>query len=351
MADMSPGIGFLADQAILYGSPDGEAVNDLFRSPLKIEQTDKIPASHFIARLKAHRLMKSNLKKTRIAIKYLRRFQAQKFILDAIEKNSNTYGDSIKVGSKLSVGDIQKKITEDNTSSLVSYESDNIFKYSKWVEFKTKVSRNIWEKLYIARFRLKSYRKYNKKSKRDLHLMDVNREIDVHKKKLRGHLFHNFNISAINWGRIKKEDNYKGIFPDSEDVRYVSSIVNANNVTSVNNNIDTQNSNEEVTENVKHHVIDNTKVNNVSIPTVNNSTKQDNIETSKTEPVKNENEMITAKNININNIPTTVVKKASKVKLKKTSINSKKKSELNAMINDYNSNNNVHVVTNSNKTR
>lgn len=343
MADISPGIGFLADQAILYGSPDGEAINDLFRIPLKIEQTDKIPSSHLIARLKAHHLMKSNLKKTRIAIKYLRRFQAQKFVLDAIEKNSNTYGDSIKVGSKLSVGDIQKKITEDNTSSLVSYESDNIFKYNKWIEFKTKVSRNIWEKFYIARFKLKAYRKYNKKSKRDLHLMDVNREIDVHKKKLRGHLFHNFNICAINWGKIKKEDNYKGIFPDSEDVRYVSSILNNNRPA-----VDNQITNEIERENSKNYVISNSKVNTASTPVVNHSVEINNMKVDEPTAVEKENNTINAQNININSIPTAMISKSSKVKLKKKMVNLKKKAELDAMIND--SNNNVHIITN-NKTR
>lgn len=265
---ISPGIGFLADEAILYNSPDGESLYDKHRIGLNIENTDVITGLHFFAALKAGLDMRKNLRMTRTAIKYLRRYQAKKIVLEAIERNSSVYGDSIKMRSKLKVKNIQKRITEENYNAPVPYETDSINKYSKWVSIKNKVSRGFWEKLNIAWYKIHAYRKFNKKSKRDLAMVDINHQIAYHKKILQGHLFHNFNIKAINWGRISKENGYEGIFPDPRDYRYVRGMNAPTNNTpnrSMNNN-NTQGNGVNVTNQMQNTNVNqniNTNANNV----------------------------------------------------------------------------------------
>ena len=237
-----PKFGMISDNWI-YDIGDAGSIGDRFRNKLSIDQTATIPWTHFIARIKAGHAKRKYLKMSRVAIKWMRRFQAQKIVLDAINDNANVYGDQIKSRSKLSAKKIQEMITKENLASTYNdspYESDNITKYNKFIAFKTAISRGFWEKFYINRFKFKAFRKYNKKSKRDQVLIDVKHEIDYHRQLLHNHLFHNYNVAAVNCGKLKKEDGYEGLFPDKIDMDVAKKYGNTGN--SIPNNTTATNS-------------------------------------------------------------------------------------------------------------
>ena len=339
-----PNLGMIPDSWI-YDIGDAGPLGDRHRIKISIDKTAEIPSSHFIARFKSWRAMRKNMKMIRTTTKWLRRFQAQKIVLDEIDSNSKMYGDMIRANSSSNASDIQSKIDNDNyypKDGTVPYESVLVQNFGLLGPLKQRINR-FNERRYINRFKAKAYLKYNKEIKRKDMLSKANHEIDYHKQLLHNHLFHNFNVSAINSGKIKKENNYYGILPDPADYEIVKKYID-NNQTN-NNNINQNN------------------INNTNV--TNNNTNQNNINNTN---VTNNNSNQNSTNDHLNNITKPKVHKVKATKVtnninsiknkNKSSSNSnnnnnltKKEIELLEMLNDYDKSINNNLNNNHNKIK
>ena len=206
------------DDAAIYGLGSGSASSK--RDPLSIKDTKEIPRYKFFARIKMRLGFIAASSRVNNAVKYYRRAQIRKSILNALDENSKIYGDRVRVGTKLSINDIIEKADDAVETNGLKAETKGLFKGVR------KSVGSFFEKFYAARYRLKAYLSYNKKDKRIDHSIEANDKINYYDKILKQNLFHNYNILGVNLGKIKESDNYDGMLPDPVDIKEVNSNIN-----------------------------------------------------------------------------------------------------------------------------
>lgn len=206
------------DDAAIYGLGSGSASSK--RDPLSIKDTKEIPRYKFFTRIKMRLGFIAASSRVNNAVKYYRRAQIRKSILNALDENSKIYGDRVRVGTKLSINDIIEKADDAVETNGLKTETKGLFKGVR------KSVGSFFEKFYAARYRLKAYLSYNKKDKRIDHSIEANDKINYYDKLLKQNLFHNYNILGVNLGKIKESDNYDGMLPDPVDIKEVNSNIN-----------------------------------------------------------------------------------------------------------------------------
>ena len=263
----------MMDEYNMYNLPNASGYGASGRDYVSLIKTKEIPKYRLITRLKLRMKLAYTKSVIKSTTKWLRRYQAEEMILNDMEKKSVVFGDKLRIRSDLKAADIQEKVSEINKNvneTGVAIEAQLPAKFKTLAKVKKAIA-NKFEKFYIFRLKFKASRKYSKKAKRIDQLSKTKKLIENHKKILQVNKYHNYNVYSVNLGKIKPENNYKGMLPDPIDVKEVKGLINSGNEEKVAANNSQSDSNVE-----KNQVENEVKKDNVHQDTVNKS--NDNVE-------------------------------------------------------------------------
>ena len=256
--------GTLANDIIYTGIAAHGASRDLKRNEVLIENARIMrPEDRSIAVRNVHSSMKDIL----LSIKYLRKFQAQKIVIDRMNMLARTYGNSIRVTCDTPPNEIQDQIDRLNMCLPKKYESEITRSFDQNYDRTRKKEYKEIEG-FIQEASIK-FRTFEDRSK-ILHL--YNSRIDEMKNLLHGHEFHNFNVNAIFAGYIIPERGYVGLLPDPVDAETINILVSqTNNMQNNNTNTNNMQNNNTNTNNMQNN---NTNTNNNTNSNASNTSAQ-----------------------------------------------------------------------------